>query len=173
MGIYYRHNNISIRPIDVKDLETLRNHRNDPDTWMTLTDCRCITYTQQLNWYNSLKDLYFIATAHIGQNSLDIGLVRIDEVDHINRSARIGCDVFKNYRNLGFGSQVFALVVDYCFNQLNTRRLWLLVLENNAIAKHIYEKHGFEVEGVQKQAIYRKGKYLDYIMMSKINDTTV
>jgi len=72
-----------------------------------------------------------------------------------------------------YGSRIFELVVDYCFNQLNMHRLWLLVLSQNKIAKHIYEKHGFEVEGVQRQAIFRNGKYVDYIMMSRINDPII
>ena len=169
MGTYYSNNNISMRPIELSDLEMLREHRNDPDTWTNLTDCRCITYNQQINWYNNLRDLYFIATS----DTTDIGLIRIDEVDYINRSSRVGCDVFKGYRGLGYGSRIFELVVDYCFNQLNMHRLWLLVLSQNKIAKHIYEKHGFEVEGVQRQAIFRNGKYVDYIMMSRINDPII
>jgi RimJ/RimL family protein N-acetyltransferase len=45
-------------------------------------------------------------------------------------------------------------------------RLWLLVLENNKVALSLYRKAGFVEEGRQRKAIFRDGRYLDYLMMS-------
>jgi RimJ/RimL family protein N-acetyltransferase len=45
-----------------------------------------------------------------------------------------------------------------------------MVLSFNDIALDLYMKMGFIEEGVQRQAIYRNGQYIDYIMMSLLKD---
>jgi len=40
------------------------------------------------------------------------------------------------------------------------------VLETNQHAKRLYEKQGFITEGRLRDAVFRDGKYVDYIIMS-------
>jgi RimJ/RimL family protein N-acetyltransferase len=39
-------------------------------------------------------------------------------------------------------------------------------LDTNKIAISMYRKHGFLVEGIQREAIFRNGVYVNYNMMS-------
>lgn len=172
---HYKCGEIFIRLIEEKDLETLREHRNDFSTWINLSDITLIYKNQQEIWYTKLindkSKKYFIAyqwtdVDGVGIASERIGLIRIDEIDYINRSARVGCDIFKTKRNQGYGKQVMEIIIKYCFDVLNMNRLWLLVAEYNDSAISVYKKVGFLGEGVQKEALYRNGKYNDYIQMS-------
>lgn len=173
----FEHNNLYIRLIEKEDLEILRQHRNDYKTWINLTDINLIYKEQQELWYTKLiqdkTKKYFMAYSWVTENQVtvneNIGVIRIDEIDSINRSARVGCDVFKSFRNRGLGTKIMEAICAYSFNFLNMHRLWLLVASYNMAAIEIYKRTGFLEEGCQKQALYRNGTYHDYIMMSYLN----
>ena len=48
------------------------------------------------------------------------------------------------------------------------KRLELTVICENARAKHLYEKMGFEIEGTKKKSVLVDGAYLDEYYMAKI-----
>jgi len=165
----YKYKDVSIAPIEEHWLPLIRAHRNEYDTWVNLSDVNLLHQDQQLKWY---KNLVFDTTKKyfILWNDVDtpIGLIRIDEIDYINRSARVGCDVFSGFRGDGFGTKAMELTINYCFGILNLHRLWLSVAEYNHAAYAVYKKVGFITEGTQKDALYRFGKYNNYTMMSLI-----
>lgn len=164
----YTYKNLKMRQLESTDLDFLKWMRNDESTWINLTDIGMISEENQLDWYNDLsksKDRkYFI----VFDGDERVGVIRMREIDYINRSARVGCDISQTRRGRGIGTTVMEMVVDYCFNFLNMHRLWLCVLEYNKPAIKVYTKAGFVEEGRYKQAIYRKGHYWDYIVMSLI-----
>lgn len=165
----YSFGDLYMRAIDESDLEPIRKMRNDPSTWTYLTDITLLDSNAQRDWFRSLHKsskhrYYAVANA---KHRL-VGLVRMDEIDLINRSARIGCDVIPRYRGHGIGSKIMGGLVRYCFNYLNLHRVWLAVLETNKAAIRVYEKVGFKPEGRYKEAIYRDGRYVDYLLYSMI-----
>lgn len=50
----------------------------------------------------------------------------------------------------------------------NLTRLELTVVSSNIVAKHFYEKNGFEIEGTRKNAMIIDGKYVDEYYMAKL-----
>jgi UDP-4-amino-4,6-dideoxy-N-acetyl-beta-L-altrosamine N-acetyltransferase len=163
---------LSIRALEEKDLDFIKDLRNEPTTWYYLTSIEMLTSRGQLGWYNSLlqdsRRKYFVVEDQILQKN--IGIVRCDEIDHLNRSIRIGADVSPVYRGKGYGTRTYQLVLDYCFNFLNMNRVWLEVLDFNEVGIKLYEMVGFVREGCLRQAIYRDGKYHDYIVMSILRE---
>jgi len=158
---------VYIRPIEEDDLPKLASLRADPRVWVNLGDITMVTLKQQLVWYKRVhtnpKIRYFI----LYSDKIDfIGVVRMDEIDLINRSARIGGDILPKYQGKGYGTKMYKLLLKYCFDFLNLHRVWLLVLESNTVALNLYKKAGFVEEGRQRMAIFRDGKFIDYIMMS-------
>lgn len=173
----FKYKDVFITPIEEWQLPSLRRHRNEFDTWINLSDVNLIHEDQQTKWYKNLvfdsTKKYFTLWAYLKEGDdivghRAIGLIRIDELDYINRSARVGCDIFSEFRGKGLGTMAMQLTVNYCFDYINMHRLWLLVAEYNHAAYAIYKKVGFITEGTQKDALYRSGKYNDYIMMSLI-----
>ncbi|OGR84542.1 MAG: hypothetical protein A2901_08515 [Elusimicrobia bacterium RIFCSPLOWO2_01_FULL_54_10] len=168
----FEYGGIYLRPLEEKDLEKIRKTRNDPSTWMNLTDIDLIDSQSQKDWFKTLsrqrKSKRFYAVCS-GKDRF-VGLVRMDEFDWVNRSVRVGCDVAKSLRGKGYGSKIMEMVSQYGFRYLNMHRLWLLVLDFNSAARRVYEKSGFRVEGRYRKAIYRSGKYHDYIIMSLLKE---
>ena len=66
----------------------------------------------------------------------------------------------------GYGTEATQLVLDYGFNEMKLHRIELLVLDFNNRARRVYEKLGFVVEGVQREARLIDDKWCDVIQMS-------
>lgn len=165
------HGNIAFRVVEESDLESIRALRNDPSTWMYLTDPHLISRDTQKQWLAALAErrdrMYFTV---FDSTHPFVGVIRMDEYDQLHRSIRVGADVVPELRGRGYGRQIFAAVKKYCFDTLNLHRVWLAVLESNEHAFRLYEKQGFRTEGRYRQAIFRDGKYLDYILMSLLEE---
>jgi RimJ/RimL family protein N-acetyltransferase len=163
--MYYRIGDFYIKPVNQMDGYVLMEHRNDFDTWSNLTTPEPITPNKQIEWIKSLEKAprqFFMLCKGV----VKIGMIRMDELDLMNRSCRVGLDIFKDHRGNKYSYNGWELVLKYCFDELNMHRVWLLVLENNEIAMKVYNTLGFIKEGVMRKAVYRGGKYMDYIMMS-------
>jgi len=173
----------TVVPLEEKHLEPLRRMRNDPSTNHWLTDIAPITKEQQLNWYEKLKNdesrMYLAIEAKrehvLVDNGLGVfedfvGVLRSDQWDMNNRSVRIGIDISPKYRRKGFGREVFKEFINYLFDNYALHKLWFLVAEGNNIARTLYEKLCFKEEGRQREALFRDGRYWDYVSMSMLEN---
>lgn len=162
----FTYNSLSIRPVEASDLMFLKKLRTDKQTWFYLTSIGMLTDEDQLDWYNSmrsdLKREYFV----IVQDSTSVGVVRFDEINHLNKSIRVGADIVPHMRGKGLGTSTYRLILKYCFDYINMNRVWLLVLDYNKIGLHLYQKVGFIIEGRMREAVYRDGNYHDQVVMS-------
>lgn len=164
---YFSDYPLDFSPVEAADLDQIRLLRNDRSTWTHLTDPRPLTAADQKAWLDSLTQRsgrFYFTVRHITKDF--IGLVRMDEYDPINRSIRVGADVVQTQRGHGYGIKIYQALKRYCFDTLNVHRLWLAVLSTNDHAIRLYEKQGFKIEGRYREAVFRDGKYVDYILMS-------
>ncbi|MBK9975556.1 MAG: GNAT family N-acetyltransferase [Planctomycetes bacterium] len=65
----------------------------------------------------------------------------------------------------GYGREMARTTLKYAFDVLNLNRVMLRVNADNIGGIKSYEAAGFVREGVQRQAMYVEGKYLDTILM--------
>jgi RimJ/RimL family protein N-acetyltransferase len=68
--------------------------------------------------------------------------------------------------NQGYGTESVRLLCQHGFNTLNLNRIFLHVFESNPRAIRAYEKAGFTLEGRERQAEYKDGKFIDVLRMS-------
>ena len=68
---------------------------------------------------------------------------------------------------MGIGNALFSKIDTWAMEN-NITRLELTVICSNTIAKHLYEKNGFIVEGIKKKAMIIDDKYVDVFSMAKI-----
>tara|TARA_Y100000389_G_C17378540_1_gene473026 strand:+ start:161 stop:688 length:528 start_codon:yes stop_codon:yes gene_type:complete len=170
--IYY--NDFRIRRISIDDAKFMTELRSDPSTNSMLGHFIFVNEEGQQSWISkinqSIDALYFIFEINNDNEWIKIGLVRINHIDYINRSASVGGDISKKFRGNGYSKEMFKIILQLGFEHLNLNRLWLHVLENNDVAINLYKKVGFAEEGIQRKAVFRNGRYLDYIMMSILNE---
>ena len=94
-----------------------------------------------------------------------LGVIRIYNIDPVNSNCEIGVDIVKFYRNKGYGTKSYNMVLKYLFEHLNINMAYLKVIENNEAAIPLYEKIGFIKTGYFKDYMYRYGKYWNYNIM--------
>lgn len=70
----------------------------------------------------------------------------------------------------GYGTEVMELLLDYAFGYLNFHRIAIGVVGTNERALHFYESIGFKREGIQRDGYYYAHQYLDFVMMSLLED---
>lgn len=87
----------------------------------------------------------------------------------LRHSASIGIMVHKDYQNKGVGTALMKALIDIADNWLMLVRVELTVFEDNKRAIHLYEKFGFKKEGVKQLAAIRNGKYVNELIMARIN----
>ena len=161
-GDYY------LRPVQETDLQWLADLRNDSETWPFLGTLNFTNLLKQKVWFEKssldLKQMNFIFCEQKGHER--IGFVRIDEIDSINGSLRVGGDIHPTFRGKGLGKEMYKLIFKLAFDNLRMHRVWLLVACFNPRAQALYKKMGMQEEGKYKEALFRYGQYYDYIIMS-------
>ena len=68
-------------------------------------------------------------------------------------------------RNQGLGTEATRLLIDYLFRQTTLVRLSLSVFDFNPRARHVYEKLGFQVTGVEQDDLEVDGQRVDFILI--------
>ena len=89
------------------------------------------------------------------------------EYKRIRHTGHVVVGIREKYRGMGIGSELFSKMDTWAIENKITR-LELSVICSNTIAKHLYEKNGFEVEGIKKNAMIIDDKYVDEFSMAKI-----
>lgn len=80
----------------------------------------------------------------------------------------IGMGVHDAYAGRGVGTALMAAAVEQADRWLALRRLELTVWSDNTRAVALYERFGFEREGLMRGYAWRDGEYVDAISMARI-----
>lgn len=162
---------IYLRPLEHEDAPRIVPWLNDPEVTRTLAMRRPVNVeTEQAfiaKLYTSDQDLVLGIALTAGDEL--IGATGLECIDATNRHARFGIFIGKKSAwGAGHGTAATALMLQHAFETLNLHRVWLHVFEHNARAIRIYEKLGFQREGVLRQEVYRDGRYWDVITMAML-----
>ncbi len=84
--------------------------------------------------------------------------------------AKFGIYVSESYQGIGVGSALLKEALYFAFNWLNIIRMTLEVNSDNEKAIALYQKFGFEKEGVLRKNLFRDGKYSDTWVMSLLRE---
>ena len=117
--------------------------------------------------YSTLKGENFLLVAE-DDNKL-VGYISAEKgkLNRIAHSAYIVVGILAEYRGKGIGTEFFKKL-DIGADENRITRLELTVICENEGAKHLYEKNGFEIEGVKRNSVLCDGKYMDEFYMAKI-----
>jgi putative acetyltransferase len=99
-----------------------------------------------------------------------VGLIGLHRETHHRRqhAASIGMAVHDAFAGRGVGAALMAAVVDLAERWWNVRRLELSVYADNDRAIALYERFGFEREGLMRAYAWRDGAYVDSLAMARL-----
>jgi diamine N-acetyltransferase len=100
-----------------------------------------------------------------------IGSLSLFNIDYVNGNAGIGISIGeKALWGQGLGTDAMFALLDFSFGMLRLERLWLEVYDFNKRARRSYDKCGFTLEGVERHAVFKEGRYVDVELMSILRD---
>jgi L-amino acid N-acyltransferase YncA len=125
-----------------------------------------------------LKDYEnYLEGVHKEENSIIFLATIEDEIVGIasinsNQKARtkhvgvLGIVVANDFCGLGIGNKIIEVLIQWAKANKITKKITLVTREDNSNAIRLYEKFGFEVEGLMKADNYIEGVYYNTLMMS-------
>ena len=163
-------NNVSLKPVEFKDLEQFKLWRNDKDNIKYFREYRLLNSHNQEIWFERImKDDKQVNFSIIFEDNLS-GHCGLYYIDWRNRNAEFGIYVGdKKLHGNGIGTTALLLLLTYGFNVLNLHKIWCEVYDNNS-ALSLYENIGFKKEGVKRDNYYWDGKYHNSHILSMLSD---
>ncbi len=160
---------ITLIPLKKRYLEFLRRIRNHPEINKYLYKDVKISKKAQKKWYenyylNNKTYLMFVLL----DDKIPVGYGQINHIDRANSSCEVGFCLSPEVQGKGYGGILVKKIIDYAIKKLNLHRIYLEVFITNKRAIKLYEKCGFEKEGVLKDKIFKHNKFHDVLVMSII-----
>jgi len=82
-----------------------------------------------------------------------------------HHTTTLGITVHKDWRNQGVGRALMERAIDWAKSTGVVKRIQLGVTSTNTAAIHLYEKLGFEKEGLRRRGMFKNGRYYDTWLM--------
>jgi putative acetyltransferase len=160
--------NITIRALEPGDIPALTEVLSQPQAiWGTLQPPFVSVDTRQKRFAeNGPNDAGLVAVIE-GQVIGSIGLHR-DRPHRRSHVASLGMAVHDAHAGRGVGRALLSAAVDLAERWWNIRRLELNVYADNLRAIALYERFGFEREGVHRAYAWRDGAYVDSLSMARV-----
>lgn len=74
-----------------------------------------------------------------------------------------------NVRGKGYGTDAVKTMVKYAFDELRLHCVYANIISYNDVSVRLFERCGFQREGVLRDRIYKGGRYVDELSYSIIN----
>ena len=95
-----------------------------------------------------------------------IGNVGLHHINWIHRSAALGIVIGeKSSWGKGFGRQAWRMITRHGFETLNLNKITATTLEGNERSLACARASGYEIEGTQKEQMYKVGMFQDLILV--------
>lgn len=150
---------LKLRPLEREDLKFVHSLDNDANIMRYWFEEPYEAFVELVDLYDKHIHDQMERRFIIDIDGASIGLVELIEIDYIHRRAEFQIIIDPSCQGNGYGEHATRLGMDYAFLVLNLYKLYLIVDNENKKAIHIYEKIGFEVEGVLKHEFFINGTY--------------
>ncbi len=167
-NIFLEGEKVFLRAFEPGDEYVIAQLENHPDPRLTLLYALPTSPQKQLEkTLNQLNDpntiIFTICDKMTGDAVGQTGFFRIDWV---GRMAIFYIGISKKInQGKGFGKETVKLMIEYAFDILNMHRIQLHVTTENTAAIKAYERNGFLIEGLLREAMYGQGEYHDFHLM--------
>ena len=153
---------VHIRPFEEKDISNKIKWINNPKNNMYLHYDLPLEFDKTLEWFKKNKERTDRYDAVIQVNNIAVGLIGLLGIDKKNRKAEFYISMGEEeYKGKGVAYKACKILLAYSFKELNLNKVYLNVDADNIAACRLYEKVGFVCEGVFKEDMFFRGKFID------------
>ena len=166
-------NDIFLRKIIKEDLDAYFKWINDKTLVEFNSKFTPVTKNSHLEWYENISSMMDIKTFSIIKKTEDklIGSCSLRNIDFIKHVAELQIRIGeKGFYNKGYGSQAIELLIQYGFLELNLKKIYLHVFDDNIRAIKAYENCNFTKEKLIKNFSIIDGNKKHAYLMSIIKN---
>ncbi|MEV8372369.1 GNAT family protein [Kribbella sp. NPDC056861] len=159
---------VELRPITEDDYPALQVAMDDPEVARFTGSRGEIGEEAARKWYRSRgeqTDRLDLAIVDLASGGV-VGEAVLNEWSPEDESCNFRILIGAAGQGRGLGTEATRLIVGYGFEQLELHRIELGVYAFNPRAQRAYEKAGFVVEGIRRDALRWDGEWVDEIVMS-------
>jgi len=163
---------ILLRAVEEADNQLLLSLINDPDTEMMLGGSSWpVSEAEQLKWFEHQersRDVLRCIVA-LKEDGKAIGTIILSDIDQKNATGHIHIKMSKDGgRGKGYGTDAVNTMVQYAFEELRLNCIYANILSYNEASIKLFERCGFKRDGVLRQRVYKKGKFIDLLAYSRL-----
>lgn len=161
---------ILLRAVEMEDAELLRTMINDGDTEYLLGGWSFpVSQTAQRQWMErtAARDDQF--RAMIEADGKTVGMVMLTDLDYKNGTAQIHIKLCPDYRGQGYGTDAVRTVTDFAFRELRLHCLYAQISQHNTASQKLFEKCGYQQEGVLRDRLFKRGAYVSVLVFSAVS----
>ena len=162
-----------LRLLSQADLPSRVEWINDEDNIRTLLFDWPTSLEKTTKWYqNTLFDntKLNLSIVDIETDTL-IGMTGLLNIDRVNHIAQLYITIGnKDYRGQRLPDEVIPLVLEYGFTELELKKIYLYTLPNNERGRHVYERNGFQLDGILRRQVYCRGEQQDLYVHSILKE---
>ncbi len=163
-SIFLNGEKINLRTIEEDDVEFLRNGVNHPDVRIYMSNRRPQNLLNEEKFFEEQVCNGDSVHLLITKEEKRLGIISLmPQGENAEKLAEIGIWIHPNHHGYGFGTEASQLITDYAFNQLNYHKVYARAYQGNKASQNVWEKLGFEKEGILKDHTFTQGEYKNVV----------
>ena len=105
------------------------------------------------------------------KEGIGLGTVVLSDIDQKNGTAQIHIKLgVENCRGKGFGTEAVNTITEYAFSEMRLNCIYAEVLEYNTASQKLFEKCGFQRDGLLRERVFKGGKYINIVAFSRLKE---
>jgi RimJ/RimL family protein N-acetyltransferase len=143
--------------------------------WLTMGDRRIVSKAQieemHREWFESDEPYTGVPFGIQTKDGTPLGYFGINWIVPHCRIAMFGASINDPaYWGGGYGTDALLLLVDYAFDELDMRKIWLGTMRLNARVMRQMEKVGFTLEARRRESVYAAGVWYDGLLYGLLRE---
>lgn len=164
---------ISLRPLEIEDIDLLYEWENNMEIWnVSNTRTPFSKYILAEYLKESAKDIYETKQLRLiiqNKNGEAVGAVDLFDFEPYHMRAGIGILIHNaENRNQGYASDALNIIFEYAVEVLGLKQLFANISAKNEISIHLFEKAGFVNSGIKKNWIKTLSGWEDEMFFQKM-----
>jgi RimJ/RimL family protein N-acetyltransferase len=162
---------VTLRPLAEADVDAIMTWVNDPQIVGSIASFSGEPFTreQELAYVRRMMAseddrVFSIVRAADGGY---LGQVGLHQIHRRSRVARLACIIgSRSEMGRGYGTAAVARILDHAFGHEELHKVWLMIFSTNQRSRRVYERLGFQEEGVLREEYFHEGTWHDMARMS-------
>lgn len=164
---------VKLRALEEEDLTLLKEWRNSQHVRKTTREFRLLDMINQKKWFESIHNTYppkDIMFGVLNKKNRLIGVTGLTYIDWKNRHAEISIYLaVEKWQKTKEAQDIINLITEYGFGELNMHRLWAEIFSIADENIELFERMKFVKEGTLRDKLWRKRKWWDSFLYSKLS----